>query len=74
MYPATARALLAVDDLLTDLATDLVAAAGKARHVSPQYLALSVPGLCHSHNPCLRTQPGCAYCARRGNCFAVGDA
>jgi hypothetical protein len=67
----THRALLAVDDLLTDLAVHLVAATGRARHVSPQYLALAVPGLCHTHNPCLReTQPGCAYCARRGNCFA----
>jgi hypothetical protein len=75
MHTAPRRALLAVadivDDLLTDLAVHLVAATGKARHVSPQYLALSVPGLCHSHNPCVRTQqPGCAYCARRGNCFA----
>jgi hypothetical protein len=63
-------ALLAADDLLSDLAVDLVAAAGKARHVSPQYLAIAVPGLCHAHNPCSSARPAsCAYCARRGNCF-----
>lgn len=69
--PLASRTLLAVDDLLTDLAVDLVAAVGRARHVSPQYLALAVPGLCHTHTPCLRASvPGCAYCARRGNCFS----
>lgn len=68
---AARRVLLAADDLLSDLAVDLVAAVGKARHVSPQYLALAVPGLCHAHNPCASPRPGsCAYCARRGNCFA----
>ena len=52
------------------LALGLVNAVARARKVSPHHLALLVPGLCHAHCPDRRAAvPGCAYCARRGNCF-----
>lgn len=67
------RVLEAVDDHLTSHAVGLVNRVAAARRVSPHHLALAVPGLCHSHGPDGRDRvPGCAYCARRGNCFWAG--
>ena len=52
-------------------AASLVNAVARARRVSAHHLALAVPGLCHEHLPDERAVvPGCAYCRRRGNCFA----
>jgi len=63
----TARA---VDELLTLQAAAVLNAVAVSRRVSPHHLALAVPGLCHAHGPDDRAAvPGCAYCARRGNCF-----
>lgn len=60
-----------LDELLTDAAVSIVNALARARRVSAHHLALQVPGLCHTHAPDRRPAvPGCAYCARRGNCFA----
>lgn len=68
---AAARVVDAVDDLLTSEAVGLVNRLAAARRVSPHHLALAVPGLCHAHGPDdRRAVPGCAYCARCGNCFA----
>lgn len=61
-------------EVLEGAAVELLVFAGRLRHVSPQYLALAVPGLCHTHNPCQGVQPGCLYCQRHGNAFAVGEA
>lgn len=56
--------------VLTQLAVRLVVGVARAHHVSPQYVALAVPGLCHTHNPCRSIRDDCAYCVRRGNCHA----
>ena len=34
------------------------------------HLAIEIPGCCHTHPPTTDVVGGCAYCARRGNCFA----
>lgn len=59
-----------VDDLLSEVALGLVNVVAKSRKFSPHHVALLVPGLCHTHCPDGRVVNGCAYCARRGNCFA----
>jgi hypothetical protein len=62
-----------VEGLLTDIAVDAVTRLGRARRVSPHHLALQVPGLCHTHCPDRHDHRAeCAYCRRRGNCFADG--
>ncbi len=77
-----------VDQLLTETAVWLVNGAASARRVAPHHLAACVPGLCHTHGPDRRVFDGrlaaaaaaaappgeCAYCWRRGNCFAAGAA
>jgi len=65
-----ARTLDAVDALLTEQAVTLVNSVARAKKVSPHHIALQVPGLCHAHGPHPALVDGCAYCARRGNCFA----
>lgn len=62
-----ARYLQEIDGLLREFAVDLLVLTGRQKHVSPQYLALAVPGLCHTHNPCAAPQPGCLYCRTHGN-------
>ena len=76
-----ARVRDALDAALTDHAARLVNAAARARRLPPHHLALRVPGLCHTHAPDRRVfdgsaadLPPCAYCRRRGNCFAAGGA
>ena len=70
---AASRVIDAVDDHLTSVAVGLVNRLAAARRVSPHHVALAVPGLCHVHGPDgRRAVPGCAYCARRGNCFWAG--
>jgi len=65
-----------LEALLTDQAVALINPLARARRVSPHHLALAVPGLCHTHGPDRRVLDGarggtaCAYCRRRGNCFA----
>lgn len=60
-----------IDELLGDVALSLVNCLAARRRVSPHHLALAVPGLCHSHGPCRHLVADCAYCRRRGNCFAT---
>lgn len=72
------RTIQTLETILAGHALDLVNAVARARRVSPLHLALEVPGLCHSHVPDGRLfgpaadarGRGCAFCARRGNCFA----
>lgn len=70
-----------LEQLLTEHAVTLVNSVARAKKVSPHHVALQVPGLCHTHGPDTRVFDGhggsgtngrrrCAYCARRGNCFA----
>lgn len=60
---------------LSDAAVHLINRLAASRRVSPHHLALAVPGACHGHGPDARhTVPGCAYCRRRGNCFAGATA
>lgn len=75
-----------VDQLLADTAVWLVNGVASARRVAPLHLAVCVPGLCHTHGPDPRVYDGraaaaaavgpgeCAYCWRRGNCFAAAAA
>lgn len=74
-----ARTIDRLEQLLSDTAVSLVNSLARARKVSPHHLALGVPGLCHSHGPDRRLldrrlladgPDPCAYCRRRGNCFA----
>jgi hypothetical protein len=58
-------------DLLSDSAVDLLVFVGRLRHASPHHLALSVPGLCHTHNPREGLDPTCLYCRRHGNAFVL---
>ena len=60
----------ALEDVVTQLAVRVLVTVGRAHHVSPQYLAVLVTGLCHAHNPTRAYVDGCAYCARRGNVYA----
>lgn len=70
---ASTRVLDELEALTADFAVHLINRVAGARRVSPHHLALAVPGLCHAHLPDGRAAvPGCAYCARRGNCFAEG--
>lgn len=62
--------LAAVDDLLSRHALALVNRVAARRKVSPYHVALLVPGLCHTHPPHAARVDECAYCRRRGNCFA----
>lgn len=55
--------------MLSKVALTLVNDVARARKVSPHHVALSVPGLCHTHCPDPRIVDGCAFCRRRGNCF-----
>lgn len=62
----------AIEAYAVDYATELVNAVARARRVSAHHLALTVPGLCHTHLPDDRAAVrDCAYCRRRGNCFAA---
>lgn len=63
-----------VDALLCDRGLSLVNSLALRRRVSPYHVALLVPGLCHTHAPDSRLLDGCAYCRRRGNVFAAGQA
>lgn len=67
-----------LEALLSDTGVSLINPLARARRVSPHHLALGVPGLCHAHGPDRRhgvpaaaTGAACAYCLRRGNCFAA---
>lgn len=61
----------AIDTALERTAEAVLNALAARRRASPYALALAVPGLCHAHGPDPRAAvPGCAYCARRGNCFS----
>lgn len=63
-----------VDDLLTRFAVALLNRVAAKARVSAHHLALRVPGLCHAHLPDGRgLVEGCAYCRRRGNCFAAAE-
>lgn len=81
--PISVKAHRVVADTLADIewllethALAIVNHLARKRRVSPHHLALAVPGLCHSHVPDdrlhTRAPDVCAYCQRRGNCFAVG--
>ncbi len=59
----------ALDDFLVDHAAEVVAHIAKSKRISPQYLALEVPGVCHTHVPSKKRKQDCAFCTRRGNCF-----
>lgn len=59
-----------IDALLVSAAATLLNRVAAKRRVPPYYLALEVPGVCHTHLPDERLQPGCAYCRRRGTGFA----
>lgn len=68
------QVLDAIETLASDHALKLINSVAAARRVSPHHLALAVPGLCHTHLPDERAAvPGCAYCRRRGNCFAAEE-
>lgn len=71
--PASVRE--AIDDHLVQYAAALVADIAHTQKISAQYLALAVPGMCHSHAPSKKRKFDCAFCERRGNCFdADADA
>jgi hypothetical protein len=63
----------ALDNHLVLHAAEVVADIAGRKKISPQYLALAVPGMCHTHVPSRKRKfSDCAFCTRRGNCFA-GD-
>lgn len=65
------RTIQRLEQLVSDCAVALINSVARSRKVSPHHLALCVVGLCHSHGPDRRQLcDGCAYCRRRGNCFA----
>ena len=68
------RTIDAVETLLSRAAQEFVRGLAAARKIQPLHLALAVPGLCHTHNPCKFLADDCAYCARAGNVFVAGPA
>jgi hypothetical protein len=64
----------AIDDHLVECAAMVIADIAGQKKISPQYLALAVPGMCHTHAPSKKRKFDCAFCDRRGNCFADPDA
>lgn len=68
-----ARYLDRIDGILTSLAARLINSTASRRKVSAHHLALAVPGVCHGHAPDARLHDECAYCRRRGNCFATAQ-
>ena len=66
------RAIDAVEALLSRAAQEFVRGLAAERKIQPLHLALAVPGLCHTHNPCKFLADDCAYCARAGNVFVPG--
>lgn len=66
--PASVREV--IDDHMVKYASGVIATLAAAKKVSPQYLAMDVPGVCHTHAPCRKRKFDCAFCERRGNCFA----
>ena len=58
------------EDACATVAERVVSAVAASRKTNAAHVAVSVPGLCHVHEPTTETVPGCAYCARRGNVFA----
>ena len=63
-----------VEKIQLAAASTVINALAAHHKVQPFHVALHVPGLCHAHNPRRDTAPDCAYCRRRGNCFAPAMA
>lgn len=59
-----------VESVQSVIAARLIDALAAQHKVQPLHVALHVPGLCHAHDPRRSLAADCAYCARRGNCFA----
>ena len=68
------RTIDAVERLLSRAAQEFVRGLAAARKIQPLHLALAVPGLCHTHNPCKFLAEDCAFCSRAGNVFVPGPA
>lgn len=68
------RTIDAVEALLSRAAEEFVRGLAAARKIQPLHLALAVPGLCHTHNPCKFLVEECAFCSRAGNVFVPGPA
>ena len=65
------RYLALLDEALVSWGVDVVNRLALRHRLAPFHVALTVPGLCHAHAPDTRPAVhGCAYCKRRGNCFA----
>ena len=72
MVPDSVRTT--IDDHLVTYAAKIIATIATEKKISPQYLALAVPGVCHTHAPSKKRKfDDCAFCERRGNCFAADD-
>ena len=67
--PGIAREISAV---LEDAGLRAVNEVAAARRCPARALVHTIPGLAHTHEPTTAQKvPGCAYCARAGNAFAV---
>lgn len=62
-----------LEDLVAEYVAEAIKRACLASGANPHVLAMSVPGLCHTHPPKRDLVPTCAFCRRRGNCFAAAD-
>lgn len=54
-------------EVFSNFAVHVIAESTK---ISVLSIAHKLNGFCHTHLPCADLVEGCAYCARRGNCFS----
>ncbi len=66
------RLIHRIEALQSNVGEFLINAVARKHRVSPYYLALRVPGVCHTHSPTTRVVDGCPYCRRRGNVLKDG--